>query len=658
MKEELKKAGKFEPYLKKIKDIIGVGKLYRAKPFGNADDYNTEMRGRVAAILMQDDNKHKWQDMQALKHWLDYTSFNGEIKPDGTFFHHNMIYTGYNFPAIGPLCQTLNFLHGSPFFSEKMYRIVRKSLLKMSYYSNDYVVHMFSGRWRGCGYFNWSMAKNFGFLAECGNPETGKIPDKETAAEYLYYTERFGQKTKLAEKYRNSGIVPTGFDGHLSLNYAVSSIHRRNGWMAVVRGMRKGIQTNEAYANQGGNTMGRYLNYGQIQIFTKPTPEQNGFPQGKHLAKGWDYNFFPGTTARVIPLEALRQHFMNVEGTTSEFFAGGTSLDGNGIFGMKLQEELPLTDDPLRIGPPLYWLGEKEYKKRCTDSMYDTSFKARKSMFFFGKYIIALGSGINSDDSKNITATTLFQNALIAENRNSYKGSFGNEGLPLEKSFHGNSFWMIDAIGNGYYVPANNDSVILKRKFMKKPYHINWNPRHPDLHEQIESNEGEIELAYIDHGKAPKNKKYSYVILVDTNEKEMREFTESMAKPQNNLYKVLRQDENAHIVHDFSGHTTGYIMFSAGKTQTDGLLEAVDKPCMLMIKEGENGTVRLSLYNPDFDSYEKFGSPEQYDALVKISLKGKWKLKSNNSQVEQSKNSNLIVRGKNAEPVIFELEQI
>ena len=656
MRNELIKYGRYSAIINKLKSISGVGDFYFKSPWGNADDYNTEMRGRIAAILMQKGDCQKWADLEAFKRWLDYTCDSGEIKPDGTFFHHNMIYSGYNIPAIKPLCQIMGVFHGTPFFSEKMFKAVRRSLIIMSYYSNDSIAHMFSGRWRGCAEFNWSLAQYFKIMAECGNPETGQTPDPETASLYLYYADRFNKNNKKVEKFKKLGIKPTEFDGHLSLNYAISSIHRRDDWMVVMRGMRKGILANEAYAVQRGNTMGRYVNYGQIQIFTHDNVLDDGFPAGKYMTHGWDYNFWPGTTTRIIPLSALRQHFKNVEATTTEYFAGGTSLDGNGIFGMKLQEELPQTTDSLRLGPPLYWLGDKEYKKRCKDSMYDTSFKARKSMFFFENRIVALGSGITSKDKKNHVATTLFQNAIQPKNRDKFTDSTEiKDVFPLEKTYD-STCWMINLAGIGYYIPKGNDLLKLTRKPEKKPYHLNWYPEDLTKHNKIEPNEGEIELAYLDHGKGPQNGTYEYCILIKANKNMMADFATKMAKSKTALYRVLAKDNKLHAIYDFPSRTTGYVAFEPGDINVRGILKSVDKPCMVMIKE-MGSKIRVSLYNPDFDNYEHFGSPVQNDAPVKLELSGKWELTNTNSLVSKENASTFIVRGKDAVPVVFELKK-
>lgn len=656
MKPELTASGRYAVIVDKLKHISGVDDLYLKEPWGNADDYNTELRARVCLILMQLDDSRKWADLEALKYWMNYTVDSGEMKPDGTFFHHGMIYSGYNLPAIGPICQIVGLLHGTPFFPDKMYRIARKTLINMSYYSNDAIPHMFSGRWRTCSKFTWNYAQNFKTLAECGDPENGRVPDRETAALYLYYADRFGKSNKTVDEYRKLGIKPTVFDGHKSLNYAVSSIHRRKDWMAVMRGMRNGIEVNESYANQGGNTMGRYINYGQIQIFAHDNVLDDGFPESNWLTRGWNYNFWPGTTSRVIPPEALRQHFENVEYTTTEFFAGGASLDGNGIFGMKLQEELPLTNDPLRLGPPLYWLGQKEYDRRCKVSKFDTTFRARKSMFFFDDMIVALGSGIRSEDREHDVVTTLFQNALQDKNKNNYSDSDASKTFPDEKTLTGPG-WIISAVGLGYYIPAGNDTVRIIRKKVDNTYHKNWLPNNAEKHNEMVVNKGEVELAFLEHGKSPDNKGYEYCIVVRPELDRMKRFAAEMSKPETAPYRVLCRNNRLHAVYNAGSRTTGYVLFEAGDVDAAGLLKAVDKPCLVMIRDiGDK--LRISLLNPDFDDYSKFGAPVQNDAPVKLSLHGKWKLINNNTKgITQHDASTFTVRGKDVEPVIFELEK-
>ena len=91
---------------------------------------------------------------------------------------------------------------------------------------------------------------------------------------------------------------------------------------------------------------------------------------------------------------------------------------------MKLQEELPELDDPLRVGPPVWYLGRAEYAKRCAESRIDTSFRARKSLFAFDGMMLMLGSAIRASDSAPV-ATTLFQNSLEKLDKTKFQAGKG-----------------------------------------------------------------------------------------------------------------------------------------------------------------------------------------------------------------------------------------
>lgn len=612
MRGELEKTGRYEPLIARLRNIIGVNDFYLEQPVGNADYYNTLLYSAYAVIFLQNGKIRQWQDLLALKHWLDATADNGEIMADGTFMHHRMIYSGYAFPAIGPICTVLHHLRGTPFFAGKMYERARTAIMAMSFYSNPYAPHMFSGRWRVCDNFS-SRLNALALLAGCHEP-----PDAGPAARYLYYR----GDTPEAEVFREAGIAPDPMNGSLALNYAVSLTHRRGQTTATVRGQRSGLFANEIYAFQGGNTMGRYLNYGQLQILGE-TPARSGFV----MDKGWDFNHWPGTTARVLPFDALRQHFENVEALTGEYFAGATTLDGNGAWAMKLREEAPEVDDPLRVGPPRYFLGQEEYEKRCRESRYDTSFRARKSMFFFDGKIIALGSAIASSDDAPVV-TTLFQNSLEKAETVSRRHDSGA------------ALWLTSATGHTYYIPAGNREVVFESGFMKKPYHSHWFPRKPEKHREIKPNEGPMELAFINHGPNAEGAGYEYCIFLNGSDGSIP-------------YRVLRRDRQAHIVRDTATDTTGYALFEAGPG--DGLLRSADAPCIAMIREKADGNLAVSLFNPRFDDFSIADIPRQRHVKTRITLHGNWSLIDGREAVEAVGRSTFTVTNRDMLPVIFEL---
>lgn len=594
LRQELKEAGRFDALLARLRFIAGVEELYLKECFGNADFYNTLLESCIGVILLQEDPRRSCRDLSALKRWLDLTSRNGELWPDGTMTHHSMIYAGYNLPALGPLCRTVHLLRHSPFFPQSMYRQLKKAAMMIGFYSNPCGPHMFSGRWRECAKFTFDHAANLALLAEAG-PEI----DRECAARYLAYEEYYGRRTPAGERFRAAGTAPDPMTGTAALNYAVAMIHRQGNETAVVRGQRNGMFANEIYAFQNGNTMGRYLNFGQMQILGE-TPEKSGFV----LDKGWNYNFWPGTTARVLPAEALRQHFENVEALTRESFAGAVAQAGAGIWAMKLQEELPEVGDPLRVGPPVWFLGEKEYAKRCRDSRIDTTFRARKSVFAFDGMMLMLGSGISASDPAPV-ATTLFQNSLSALDGNRFRAGKG---------------FFIDSAGNGYAFRDGN--VKLHRGETAWPFHPYWNQKEPDLHNRITPNAGKMELAYFDHGPAPENAGYEYMAFLPSRAAR----AESIARlwrdnPEQLPFRIIRRDRDAHIVHLPAQQQTGYALFEPGETRFGELL-AVSAPCLVMIRQ-EKDRMHLSLLNPVLDA-DGTGYRMQKDVRTRIRLKEGW----------------------------------
>jgi len=624
LRKDLEATGRYDKLINRLKPLVEIPSFYVEKPLGDADFYNTALIAAYGTILLQNDKTQQWQDLEALRHWLDATSSpgGGEFWRDGTFSHHCMVYTGYGFPAITPLCSLVYHLRGTPFFSEQMYQLARRSMMGKSFYCTPFAPHMFSGRWRNCAQFGWGMAACLDLLARC-KPQI----DRELAARYLHYADYYKKDTPEARAYRKAGIQPDPMNGALAKNYAMSLSHRRGNLTATVRGQRNGVFANEIYAFQAGNTMGRYLNYGQLQILDE-TPQKSFYD----INHGWDFNFWPGTTARVIPFHALRQKFENVEALTSEYFAGATTLDGNGVWAMKLQEELPVLNDPLRIGPPLYFLGKKEYEKRCRESLYDTGFKARKSMFFFDDRIIALGSGIQSSDDAPV-ATTLFQNKLEKPQN-------------IKKKFKaGKAVWFMSVAGHGYYVAPGNAEVVLERVRMVKPYLSHWQVRFPDLHNRIETNTGDMELAYIKHGPHQKNGGYEYCIFLKTNagklEKQVRKLP----------YQVLRRDNGAHIVRNLADGAVGYAMFESGNGVD--LLKHVDSPCLVMVKPKADGRLLVSVFNPRYDDPD--GRPLQKNVPTKLTFNGAWKLAKENKQVKSGGSSEFTVTNCDMMPTEFEL---
>ena len=153
-------------------------------------------------------------------------------------------------------------------------------------------------------------------------------------------------------------------------------------------------------------------------------------------------------------------------------------------------------------------LMERELKNFTPD------FVARKSVACFGNRIICLGSGISNSNVNYPTETTLFQCALPAK----YQPAVLEDSCTLK-----------DPFGNYFYIQKG------------KP-HQTEGLQHSFHNKSWKATEGKFLTAWIDHGKAPQNAEYEYLILLRPTEKERKEARQS--------YIIKQQDCQAHIVID------------------------------------------------------------------------------------------------------------
>jgi len=239
--------------------------------------------------------------------------------------------------------------------------------------------------------------------------------------------------------------------------YGGLTIHRRDDWMAAVKGHSKYIWDYEN-GDKGENVYGQYLSHGMLTIFSKGHPVSD-VASGYRLDHGWDWYRLPGTTAVHFPIQA--RGTLEHRRFSPETFLGGVSADGqNGVFGMILdQEEF---GDGTRI-----------------------NLRARKSAFFMDDLIVLLGSGISGGDGTHPVETTLFQSTLP-------------EGATYELS----KTALVDPAGNAYHVP---DAAGL-RLFQGEQKSYQHNGRTPS--------EGNYAVAWIDHGLRPRDAGYEVAIAV------------------------------------------------------------------------------------------------------------------------------------------------
>ena len=546
----------------------------------NADVLNTMLPGMLIAILLNDDDKVTASQLYQLNHYLtksiDYApGLLGGFKEDGSMFHHMQNYPAYAKGAFEGLTPIMYYLGNTAFaLDDYSFNIVKKAVLMTRVYSNTHTwLISISGR-HPDDRFQISD-EVFRYLAlgkKVGN-------DSELANAYL----RLAPQGRFAEELSSLGFkAETTPQGAWTMNMSSLQLHRRDNWLIGVKGYSRYLVGNETYIKN--NLFGRYMSYGNFQIL------ENSLIESGYVQQGWDWAHFPGTTAIALPIDKLKSPISQVDiysGVeemllSDETFSGGNSLNNNGMFAMKLHEH----------------------------SKYNDTHRARKSVFLFDNRVILLGSNIENKSDYE-THTTLFQNYLSDKNSIS----------KVEKIKNNN--FILDTQNNLYKVVEGN----LKYK--------------NGLQHSLDQNKGTptenyYEMAYINHGKNPKNQKYQYAILVKGNNEEQEIFK------KNSNYQVLQQDYNAHIVEDEISKMRGYALFESGDVK-DKYLKSIDTPSLILIKPNDN-SLELSFVDPDLRLYE--GKDEsQYEKngkLKEVSIYSrKW-----NSNPSIPHTSTIILNGK------------
>ncbi len=591
------------------------------------DSFNTKAPGRLMSILIMEDCPEKVRYLKAFSRWIDYgcrpsKGLAGSFKVDGSAMHHRNNYPAYAVGGLDGATTMIYLLNGTKFaISELAHSTVNNVLLKMRFYCNTYQWPLsMSGRHpNGKGHL---IPYQYGLMALAGTPDGSKKYDPTMAAAFLRLTQNADKQDKKAPDYLPKSSTKAiqkikdeleqhhfkpepSPQGNLGLGYACVSVQRDQERSAVVRGHSRYLWCAEHYL--GANYYGRYLGYGSMQIFANKEDNQTvSLASSGWQENGFDWNRIPGVTSIHLPFEKLRANVMNVDTFSGmeemlysdEAFAGPLSQEKeNGNFGMILHEH----------------------------DKYNGSHRARISYHFFGDKIVALGTNIENEVTEYPTETTVFQLAAASD-----------EELNYWKGWKDNGHTYIDPNGVGYWVPQ-------RAHFIKAFPQVTVGERSP------KPTKGNWVSLIIEHGKAPKNATYEYMVKLKTSQKEMTQLAKDPG------YEVIRKDKEAHIVKDNELQITSYVLFEKPTSKLPGdVLTNTDTSCLAMVKKINKNKIVLTVAQPDLAFYTG-KSDEKYDEngkrversiysrpwidndskeqVVTVTLKKKWKLNSSHDNI-------------------------
>ena len=562
----------------------------------------------------------------------------GTIKPDGTGYHHATAYVGAYSPfAFESMAQLLYLLRGAGFYRSENVEALKLALQSYRVMVHRYTVSTaFRGRLiKGAGESpSVAVAKAMAFLA---HPDGVDDADMRSRFVEFFDAPYFYDDMRLASLYQGQRSVSIRGLGSFRLiadlqnlhtqaaetpagvwikPYAAGAFFRRDDWLVTAKGFSQYFWDYEGPLDTGENSFGQNWAYGLLQVFSAGQPiSERG--SGYDYFNGWDWYHVPGTTASHYPIEKRtpeavqqdRQEHGIVQRSihrnyNNKTFVGGVSIGGQGLFVQDL-EAVPFTAP--------------------------TDLQARKSYFFVGDQVLALGTHIRGGTDEDETHTTLFQTRLAsADTPIGANGGQADGGetliwlpadLPVELS---------DSVGNSYFLASSSSDLLLSRQLQQS------------LSPDYEPTEGAFVQAYLNHGIKPLGDSYQYVMIpADPDGLKLQ----ALAANPSNYYQVI-EDGNIHLVYFPEQQITGYAFFELAETPNDHLVRHVNLPAVVMTQEDSDGvTVAASV--PDigwqFDrkivsrglSYasDQFRDQEAKVHILELSLRGNWRLAEDMEEV-------------------------
>lgn len=388
--------------------------------------------------------------------------------------------------------------------------------------------------------------------------------------------------------------------GNQVFPYGNMQVHRRDEWMASVKGYSKYVWDFENNGEQ--NWFGRNQSAGALEIFATHDPATGGISSsasGWHEA-GYDWDHVPGTTTFDLPNWTDHDKDYIWAKFSPEYFVGGVSQsNGNGVFAMKYV-------DVRETG----WV-QRDYK-----------LKASKSYFFFDDQIVCLGSDIKSVHPSYQVHSTLFQNYLSDISMSSSINGIAEVGATLNYVHPDNSSaYLTDVTGNSYFLRDASQLNVTRQLQSSRD------------NRDKKDTEGNFVKAWIDHADAA-NANYEYLVWVQAPDGSMA----ALAANPDEWYLVEQKDEVAHVVTHVKKKMTGYAIFQADQIIDKGVVYSTDNDCVLMHEDTEQG-ITLSVAHPDLGWLDKSLSLYQVwnvkdhnrwlkpvEQAVEITLKGQWQM--------------------------------
>ncbi len=560
------------------------------------DLFNTVLQSHCLVSMLRLTEEDCARHAMLLSQWLSRTVADGStwggFRPDGTAWHHWGHYPAYTGGAIDSAVKVANALTGAGFpLTPKGHAALQKAVKAILLYSEG-------------NRFPRSLC--------------GRHPLRGSHKRFIEapYTAAFVDLAPVDEELQRLHAYHTAdgsIAGHWTLPYSDLSLHRRDDYLAAVRGFDVNCWGAEIYGVV--NRFGRYQSYGTLDILYKGEP---ALPY-----EGYDWNLNPGTTITYLPLEELEAPIPVWMVTATTRFANGVHDRDhrNGAHGFELDDAMFTNKDP----------GYEEISTR-------EKLTARKSTFFMDDLILCLGTGISGQHDAAPVYTVLTQRGIDPPTGtvvvNGEDASF-----PYEQQLTGPAT-LFDGNRTGFLVMGKDTRVLVrKQEQVSRGDAVTFIPgRQAKPHRDksrapryLAETRGNFLSACIDHGVQPRDARYEYVVCPGVDRSSFQaKATRLQANPRL-FYRIISWKNALHAVHDVRTGTDTYVLYEAQDLIPHAALHAVSEPCLLMCKEDEAGGYMLSVALPDlhvtaFSREHKHKSFESRPHELKLIFGGLWTL--------------------------------
>jgi hypothetical protein len=351
----------------------------------------------------------------------------------------------------------------------------------------------------------------------------------------------------------DSGVTSTNYlSGNKAFWTSDAMVQQRAGYMAAVRMLSSRTMRPETLSGEGLQSY--YLGDGFTTIYVTGDEYGTG---SNDIFPVWNWQQLAGTT---VEQTATMPTSSDLSSTTVDQYTGTTTFVGS-------------------VSDGEYGLAAMDYARSVVNVT------AHKTWFYFDEGFVALGANIDAADADYNVVTTLNQVMLntdvTIQLADGSEITFGN-GTTLTLT---NPQWILqDQIG--YVLLGDNGTVVVETETRTG----DWS----DIGTSSGSVTADVFTAYVDHGVAPEDGSYAYLVLANATTESLDLYS-SGSSP----LVVLSNTEQIQAVQQTAKGITQIAFYEAGSLDIGSdLTVTVDQACLVMIREMSDGTVEVTVSDP------------------------------------------------------------